>query len=53
MESYFSMLRRKAQAARKKEILAALGEAASAIVFFALLFGICFLCTVCSGYHWE
>jgi hypothetical protein len=53
MESYTSMMRRKRHAERKRQILNAAGEVIGSIVFFAMLFGMCFLCTICSGYHWE
>ena len=53
MESYYAMLRRKAREADKRALLNALGEVAGAILFFVLLLGTCFLCTICSGYHWE
>lgn len=53
MESYTSMMRRKRQAQRKQQVLDTVGEVVGSIAFFALVFGISFLCTICSGYHWE
>ena len=53
MESYTSMMKRRKRAERKQQVLNAVGEVIGGIVFFALVFGISFLCTVCSGYHWE
>ena len=53
MESYTSMMKRRQRAERKRQVLNAAGEVIGSVVFFALLFGMCFLCTVCSGYHWE
>ena len=56
MESYTSMMRRRrrqAEKERKQQLLNAVGEIIGGIAFFALVFGIGFLCTICSGYHWE
>ena len=53
MESYYAMLRRRAREAHKKAVLNALGEGIGTGLLFVLLLGICFLCTVGSGYHWE
>ena len=53
MEDYFSYLNRKERRERRQELVTALKEVAGAIAFFACLFGMCALCTICSGYHWE
>jgi hypothetical protein len=53
MESWSAMMRRKERQARRKEIVNTIKEFVGAIIFFTMLFGICALCTICSGYHWE
>lgn len=47
------MMRRQERRAKRKEIVNTIKEFVGAIIFFAMLFGICALCTICSGYHWE
>lgn len=45
--------RRQEEIRRRKELVETIKEVAGAIVFFAMLFAFCALCTICSGYHWE
>lgn len=57
MESYETMMRRRAREAAKKakieKIKSAAGEILGSVVFIGLLFGLCWLCFAASGYHWE
>ena len=39
--------------ARRKPFFKACLDALAALAFFATVLALCWLCCVCSGYHWE
>ena len=53
METEYMFNRRQEEIRKRKELVETIKEIVGGILFFAMLFVFCALCTICSGYHWE
>ena len=57
MESYETMMRRRAievaKRAKMEKIKSAIGGILGSMVLIGLACGLCWLCFAASGYHWE